>query len=546
VNKGPFGISLSMFLGVMAFLAAPALTAAQPCEQIASLKLPDATVTSASGVPAGEFPLQGGLDAIGQGPLHPMGRRPGPADLPAFCRVQITVAPAIKMEIWLPTSGWNGDFEGVGNGGKAGVISYPAMATALKGGYAVASTDTGHQGEGGDTQWALGHPELVADFAYRAIHEMTVAATSVVRAFYGKRPRYSFFNGCSTGGRQGLMEAQRYPGDYNGILTGDPVMYYTHVQAAAPFWVALQAKKDPESYIPPAKLPAINAASVAACDSIDGVKDGLIENPLKCPFRSDPSALLCQGADSPTCLTTKQLQTLKEIYNGYRDAEKKLVYPGSMPGHEEGWGFIAPADPSKTLADNTSVGVVGFFKYFVFSNANWDYRTWDYVKDMAYTDEKLAAMMNATDPDLKHFQALGGKLLLYHGWTDPSVSPLETIHYYKNVVAVANGGKPTATEDETPAMPNEARPKSDFVRMFMVPGMDHCGGGPGPNLFDAFGPLVNWVENHHPPETIIASHMTNGAVDRTRPLCPYPKTAQYTGQGSTDDAANFVCRAPGN
>jgi feruloyl esterase len=255
---------------------------------------------------------------------------------------------------------------------------------------------------------------------------------------------------------------------------------------------------------------------------------------------------LCKGSDSPTCLTAKQLQTLKEIYGGYRDAAGKLIYPGSMPGHEAGWGFIAAADPSKLLADNTSVGLVGFFKYFVFANPDWDYRTWNYEKDMPFTDKKLASLLNATDADLKPFRAHGGKLLLYHGWTDPSVSPLETIGYYKNVVATATDAEPGASQDETPAFLHSVSQTSGFARLFMVPGMDHCGGGPGPNMFDAFGPLVDWVKHQKAPETIIASHITNGAADRTRPLCPYPMTAHYSGQGSTDDAANFVCKLPRN
>jgi Tannase and feruloyl esterase len=533
-------------LGVLALFAVPVRTDAQSCGRIASLKLPDTSTISALAVPAGEFPLPGGLDAIAQGPPHAMGRKAGPMELPAFCRVQITVAPAIKMEVWLPESGWNGDFEGVGNGGKAGSISYPALATALKSGYATASTDTGHEGSQGDARWALGHPELVTDFAYRAIHEMTVTATKVVRAFYGRGPRYSFFNGCSTGGRQGLMEAERYPKDYNGVLTGDPVIYYTHLQAAAPFWVALLAARDPQSYIPPSKLSAINEASVAACDAMDGVKDGLIEDPRKCGFRKDPSALLCKGADSPTCLTAKQLQTLKEIYGGYQEASGQVVYPGSMPGHEEGWGFIAAANPAKPLEDNTSVGLVGFFKYFVFENPDWDYQTWNYQRDLPFTDKKLASILNATDPDLKAFQAHGGKLLLYHGWTDPSVSPLETISYYKNVVAQATDAKVHTLEQEGPAFQRSVSETSNFVRLFMVPGMDHCGGGPGPNMFDAFGPLTNWVEHQQAPEKIIASHIVHGAVVRTRPLCPYPMTAQYAGQGSINDAANFVCKLPRN
>jgi feruloyl esterase len=538
-------------LGVMLFIVlalplAAAPPAAQPCEKIASLKLQNTTIISAVAEAEGPLVQEGRAQDGGEpAPQAARGRGPQPAPvLPAFCRVRITVAPAIKMEVWMPTSGWNGDFEGVGNGGKAGSISYPAMSTALKAGYATASTDTGHEGNG--ETWALGHPDLVVDFAYRAIHEMSATAPKVIAAFYGAGPRFSYFNGCSTGGRQGLMEAQRYPDDYNGILSGDPVIYYTHIQAGFPVWVSLQALKDPETYIPPSKLPALNDASVAACDSVDGLKDGLIADPRKCGFTKDPSVLLCKGADSPTCLTAKQLKTLKTLYSGIQDANGKEIYPGTMPGHETGWSFIGAADPAKAVGDNAAAGLIGFLKNAVFENPNWDYRTWSYEKDMPFADKKLASVINTTDPNIKGFQAHGGKLLLYHGWTDPTISPLETINYYKSAVADVTGTHPAdvAQENETTFL-QRVEQTADFIRLFMIPGMDHCGGGPGPNHFDAFSSLVNWVEHKQAPEKIIASHTTNnGTVDRTRPLCPFPNTAQYTGQGSTDDAANFVCKMP--
>jgi feruloyl esterase len=521
--------------------------APQPtCENITSLKLPNTTIVSAITVPRGQFQVPAGPGADMQGPPHALDRADEPAKLPAFCRVRITIAPAIKMEVWMPAAGWNGDFEAVGNGGKAGSISYPAMATALKDGYATASTDTGHEGGENQTAWAFHHPELIADFAHIAIHDMTVTAIKVISSYYGTGPKFSYFNGCSTGGRQGLMEAQRYPDDYNGILSGAPVIGYTHLQAAH-FSIALRTRKVPGSYFPPSKLPEINKSSVATCDAIDGVRDGLIEDPLKCSFRNDPSALLCKGDESPTCLTATQLQTLKDIYAGYGDPRGQVVYPGFMPGHETGWNLftMAGADPSEPFTDESAVGAAGFFKYFVFDNPNWNFLTWNYDKDMPFTDKKLASEINATDPDLKPFRAHGGKLLLYHGWTDPGVSPLETIEYYENMVAHVSGTKANAPGHETPAFIDRIKNAEDFGTLFMVPGMDHCGGGPGPNMFDAFGSLVNWVEHDQAPRKIIASQMTDGAVSRTRPLCPYPMTAHYTGRGSTDDAANFECSLPG-
>jgi len=538
-------VSAVILASVFALLGACAPAHARSCEDIASLKLPNTTIVSATEVPAGQFPVPKGPGADMQGPLRLEGT--APAKIPAFCRVRITVAPAIKIEVWMPVSGWNGNFEGVGNGGKAGSVSYSAMATALEQGYATASTDTGHQAGENDTKWAFHHPELITDFAYLAIHDMTATATKVVASYYGKSPAFSLFNGCSTGGRQALMEAQRYPDDYNGILAGAPVIDYTHLQAAH-FAIGLRTRKVPGSYFPPSKLPEINKASLAACDTIDGVKDGILEDPLKCGFRKNPSALLCKGSETPACLTAPQLETLKDLYAGYHDPRGKLVYPGYAPGDEVNWKLftIADADPSKPFTDASAVGAVGFFKYFVFDNPNWNFLTWNYDHDMTLTDKKLASEINAADPNLNAFRSHGGKLLLYHGWADPGVSPFETVGYYDRVVAAVSGTKATAPGEETPAFVDSIKGAEDFARLFMVPGMGHCSGGPGPNSFDAFGPLAAWVEHGRAPSKIVASHVSKGTATFTRPLCPYPMTAHYMGHGDTNEAGNFVCRLPGH
>ncbi len=546
MNGRVAALSPVVMVVTFALLGAFAPAYARSCEDIASLKLPNIHIVSATEVPAGQFPVPKGPGADMQGPSQSLAAT-APTKLPAFCRVRITVPPAIKLEVWMPVSGWNGNFEGVGNGGKAGTISYPAMATALEEGYATASTDTGHEAGENDTKWAFRHPELVTDFAYLAIHDMTVVARKVIPLYYGTAPAFAFFNGCSTGGRQALMEAQRYPDDYNGILAGAPVIDYTHLQAAH-FAIALRTRKVPGSYFPPSKLPEINKASLANCDPIDGVRDGFLEDPLKCGFGKDPSTLLCKRSETPSCLTAPQLQTLKDIYDGYRDPRGHLVYPGYVPGDELGWKpfTIAWADPSQPFTDTSAVGAVGFFKYFVFDNPDWNFLTWNYDQDMPFTDKKLASEINATDPGLKPFRAHGGKLLLYHGWADPGVSPLETVGYYERVVAALTGTKATAPGHETPAFVARIKGAGDFARLFMVPGMGHCSGGPGPNSFDAFGPLAAWVEHGRAPQKIVASHITNGSVAFTRPLCPYPMTAHYTGHGSTNQAANFVCSLPGN
>jgi Tannase and feruloyl esterase len=253
--------------------------------------------------------------------------------------------------------------------------------------------------------------------------------------------------------------------------------------------------------------------------------------------------VLCNGEQSSECLTSKQLQTLKNIYGGYRDPRGHVVYPGFMPGHETGWNLfiMAGADPSQPFTDQSAVGAVGFFKYFVFDDPNWNFLKWNYDKDMAFTDKKLAAEINATNPDLKAFQSHGGKLLLYHGWTDPGASPLETLDYYEDMVAALSGTPAEMPGRETSGFVRSIQSTEDFARLFMVPGMDHCGGGPGPNVFDAFGSLVTWVEKGQAPRKIVAAHINKGTTTFTRPLCPYPMTAHYTGHGSQNEAGNFVC-----
>ncbi|MBZ5700072.1 MAG: tannase/feruloyl esterase family alpha/beta hydrolase [Acidobacteriia bacterium] len=539
-------------LGVAAFLTAllaivalaPARAAsAQSCESLASLKLPNTTITSAAVVPAGAFTPPTGPVAVTEEQIVRYGAvkigSPTSVTLPSFCRVRLNVAPAVRIEVWLPASGWNGNFEGVGNGGLAGVISYTALVNALKLGYATASTDTGH--EASDERWALGHPELVVDYGHRAIHEMTETAKRVIDAFYGTGPRHSYFDGCSTGGKQALTEAQRYPDDYDGIVAGGPANYFTHLMGSA-LWTIVVTTKDPESYIPPSKLGMINDASVAACDALDGVKDGVLNDPRKCRF--DPSILLCKGSDSPNCLTPKQIDALKKIYSGPVDVSGKLIYPGTAPGFEKSWErFITGATPG--TSHNADLAIP-FFRYLMFGRPDWDFRTWDYERDMPATDKKLGPILNAIDPDLRPFRAHGGKLLIYHGWQDSGISPLNTINYYKSVVAFMNQVDRSAFERETEAFLNASKQTDSFIRLFMVPGVEHCDrlGGPGPDRSNFFGALANWVEHNQPPETILASHVTNGTVDRTRPLCPFPLTAQYSGHGSIDDAANFVCKLP--
>ena len=488
--------------------ASPAFPAT--CESLAAIALKDAQITSAQIVPAGQFSPPAGQLA-GAGGLIPY------LQLPAFCRVAATLTPSgdsdIKVEVWLPSAGWNGKFQAVGNGGWAGVISYSAMADALRAGYATASTDTGHSGPGGG--FAFGHPEKLIDFAWRSEHEMTVKAKAVVEKFYGTAPRWSYWNGCSTGGRQALKEAQMFPDDYDGIIAGAPAN-----RTVLSMWIAHAVLKDPASYIPPAKYPAIHQAAVAACDARDGLKDGLIDDPAQCAF--DPAVLLCKGEDGPSCLTAAQVTAAQKMYAPPVHARtgKPLSSP-LVPGTELAWG-------EQALGPQPNANIYDQYRYVVFKDPKWDWKTFDFDRDASRGDLPENLVMNATDPNMEPFFSRGGKLLLYQGWSDPRVPALQTIAYYRSVIETRGG---TANA-------------SNSVRLFLAPGMGHCGGGEGPNVFDKVSALEQWVEKGKAPDMLIASHSASGKADRTRPLCPYPQVARYKGTGSSDDAANFMCLAP--
>jgi feruloyl esterase len=491
------------FLGPLAAVG----RAAASCGDMASFALKGGMITSAVIVESGRF-------------APPVGARSEAIrtfqELPAFCRVSATLKPSedsdIKIEVWMPASGWNGKFQAVGNGGWAGSIDYSAMAGALSQGYATSGTDTGHQG--GNGTFVQGHPEKFVDFAYRSVHEMTVQAKAIIAAFYGTIPKYSYWNGCSTGGRQGLKEAQRYPSDYDGIIAGAPVYYWTHLKAAQT-WPYTVMHATPESLITKPKYAVLHQAVLQACDALDGVKDGLIENPLRCRF--DPGVLACQGADAPSCLTPAQVKAARKIYAPLTNPRtKEEIFPAPAPGSEIGWGDFSE-QPGALTTD--------YYKYVVFRNPDWDWRTLDYDKDVALSDKIDGGMANATDPNLKEFFGRGGKLLIYHGWNDPGLSPVISIQYVERVRQAMGG----------------ADAVDGSLRLFLVPGMGHCGGGEGPNVFDKVGALTQWVEKGEAPQSIVASHSAGGKTDRTRPLCPYPQQAVYRGTGSVDDAANFTC-----
>jgi feruloyl esterase len=459
--------------------------AAAPCDTLTALKLPNTAVTLAK-VEAGTYP--------------------GFPNLPAFCRVAATLTPTqdsdIKIEVWLPAANWNGKLQAVGNGGWAGTISYPAMAKALSQGYATTSTDTGHATPG--ASFAMGHPEKLVDFGYRAVHEMTLQAKTIVAAFYGAPATKAYWNGCSTGGKQGLMEAQRFPADYDGIIAGAPANYMSHLQVWS-LWVPKAVHETNESYIPPDKYPLIHKAVLEACDALDGVKDGVLEDPRRCHV--DAKLLEC-------CLTPAQAAAAQKLYGPAENPRTGLkIFPGLEPGSEMGWGGLAGPQPMSIPTDT--------FKYVVYDNPQWDWKTIDFDKDTAALEKKFEGVVDAVNPDLSAFVGRGGKLILYHGWNDQLIAPENTIDYFNNA-AYAMG---QAKVDES-------------MRLFMVPGMTHCSGGDGTSNFDMVAEMERWVEKGQAPERVTASRVN---PNRTRPLCRYPMVAVYKGTGSTDDAANFTC-----
>ena len=480
------------------------------CEQIGALKLKDVSSITAQSVAAGTF--------------TPPRSQPV-NDLPAFCRVSLVVKPQINIEVWLPMM-WNERFQAVGGGGYAGAISWPALGTALRNGYATASTDTGHNAatqQGGS--FALnsdGTPntQLIEDFASRSLEEMTAKAKELIKAFYAENPKYSYWNGCSTGGRQGLMLAQRVPAGYDGILSGAPAINWDRF-IPAELWPQIAMKQEAGGPIAASKLNAITDAAVAACDSFDGVIDGVLENPRVCKF--DPVALQCPAgsATDANCLTPGEVAAVRKIWDGPRSGDGKRLWYGLTRG-----------TPLAALSGTSAFPIsADHLRYWVERNASFDWHSLDYSgfeTEFQKSRMQFNRVIGTDDPDLRPFRRDGGKLLIWHGLSDQLIFPEGTIDYYERVIADAGGL-------------NQAQ---SFARLFLAPGVGHCGGGSGPNTFDVFGELVKWVESGTAPDRIIASRVQNNQTVRTRPLCIYPNVAVYTGTGATEDAKNFACETP--
>jgi feruloyl esterase len=503
-----------LLLALAASVPAPSVMAAASCASLAqSLHIPNVTITLAAEVPAGSFKLPG-AGGPGGPPMNF-------ASLPPFCRVAGTSRPTtdsdIRFEVWMPLNGWNGKFVGGGNGVWAGSIAFGDMVTPLSRGYAAAATDVGHQGSPLDGGFLTGHPEKLIDFGHRAVHETAVAAKATIAAFYGNAPKRSLYSSCSTGGRIGLMEAYRYPDDYDGISAMAPANQMVPLMMAS-LWTGYVTMKDPESSIPQPKLAMINKAVMEACDAKDAVKDGIVANPPACRF--DPAKLKCKGADAADCLTAPQVAALRGIYAGAKNPRTgKPIYPGFSVGSEMQL-------PALTLGKEPFPVATTFFRGPVFNDAKWSFRSFDYDHD---ADRAMAYGHDALDvpaTGLGRFFSGKHKLLLSHGWADGLIPAQSTVNFYEALV-----------KNIGPASAN------DGVRLFMLPGMSHCGGGSGPSNVDMLGAIDSWVETGKPPERLVASNPAN-ATARTRPLCAHPKLAKYSGTGSTDKESSFRCEAP--
>ncbi len=528
-------LSAALVTSLVGISATPA--AAATCASLAGLALPDTTITAAQSVAAGTYTAPDGEVF---------------ADLPAFCRIAATLTPTsdsnIKIEVWMPYSGWNGRYLGTGNGGIAGLIVYRTLALLLPLNYAVANTDMGTSPAATDPlggRLLTGHPEKQIDYATRSTNLMTVRSKRIIEAFYGEPSKHSYFLGCSTGGGQALHEALQFPGDYDGIVAGAPLMNNTH-HAAGLLWDYAAFNSSPVN-ITAAQATAVTAAIVKKCAGKDGglSSDNFLTDPRDC--RWNPAALQCTGggADVGTCLTVPQVAAMRKLYEGPinpRTGERILA--GRVRGSESNNGY-----PAAIASLTTSSGSP---TYWVFGN-DFDWLTFDFDHDMDTFDEEMAARLNANTADLEEFKSHGGKLILTHGFADPLVPTLNTAAYYERLISSQTRDR---RQDEGKRK-ESLRRTQEFARLFLLPGVAHCGGGAGPDTVEgdqippgpnsttiarlALDTLVQWVEHGIAPDQIIAYKVTGGVTDFSRPVCPYPALPRYRGVGDPTKASSFVC-----
>lgn len=487
---------------------------AQECSKLAALKLHEVIKLSAETVAAGN-------------------------GLPAHCRVKGTIAPEVNFQVDLPLE-WNGRFYMIGNGGHAGQEpDDPSNAVnrqqALSNHFVMAATDTGHdtRKEPGAT-FVLSNPQKAIDYAYRAVHVTAVTSKAIAAAFYGKAVQHSYWNSCSNGGRQGLLEAQRYPEDFDGIIANAPWVSQTGFTIGT-LWNQQALGK---VQISAGKLATLAKSVMEKCDAIDGLKDGLIDDPRKCQVNVAKDVQACAaGKDDDSCLTAAQASALQRVYDGPRDSKGKQLFPGFMPGSEavvagangaaaSSWmNFIVAANANAKPADfNLGEGTMRYLVPLT-PNVDWDYNSFDFDRDPELLN-RWSRLADATDINLRAFRARGGKLIMTYGWADQILQPLMGVNYYEQAVT-ANGANGT-----------------EFMRLFMLPGMTHCSAGNGPDQHDPVTAIVDWVESNKAPQLMTAKRIVNGKVERSRPVCPYPQVAKYKGNGSVDEAANFSCAAP--
>lgn len=471
-------------------------------------------------------------------------------NMPAMCRIQGVSRPTadsdIRFEVWLPTNTWNGRFMASGEGGLAGALNYTrngldgGLDEIVRRGYATASTDTGHRAS--DANWAIGHPERVIDYAHRSKHLVTVAAKGLIAAYYGQPAVRSYFNSCSNGGRQALVQAQRYPNDYDGYVVGAP--WNLTQRATAGFLWTARALAEPGALIPPAKLPMIRQAVLDHCDARDGLKDGLIEDPRTCQF--DPAVLTCKAADGPDCLTQPQVKAVRQLHQGpVNPRTGDRLYPGWAQGSESSWSRMMNADLNNSYP--LALGVA-YYRNIIYGDASWDWKSFDFDRDMARADEKAGSLLNASSPDLSAARNLGAKFIFYQGWDDEVLQAENTPNYYQQVMGAMGGQAST----------------QGFARLFMVPGMAHCYFGPGASSFGGVGQqippvrdaqhdlqkaLERWVEDGVAPASMVATKYADDLpgtrrIVMQRTLCPYPSVARYKGIGNVNEASSFSCVAP--
>ena len=441
---------------------------------------------------------------------------------PEFCRVSAHISPVagskIKIQLWLP-SRWNGKFFGYGGGGFEGsyMIANIVLRRPVREGFAAVVTDAGHD-LAPDQKWAIGQPEKVTDFGHRANHLGAVVAKAVVTDYYGTPATHGYFHGCSNGGRDALMLAQRYPEDYDAIAVGAPANSFTARMAAFSQMGADFSGAAGQTLVP--KLKLLNEAAIASCDADDGVKDGLIGRPNRCRF--DPAELLCKSGATEACLSKPEVALARSLYRGTFGRDGKLIMSGFAAGSELGW---APPPAAENMG-------TAFYRYLMYENPAWLPDSFLLDRDFAAGRKKLGPVLDATDPDLRPFLRRGGKLLMYHGWDDTAIPPGNSLRYYDQVVKTV--GKKYAGN----------------VRLFMLPGVSHCGQGKGPDEVNYVAALDRWTQSGVAPERLIAAKHDNRIaffsemptkVLQSRPACAWPKAARYKGAGSPDDAASFEC-----